>query len=178
MKRFIWLPAVLCILFCSTARSQDTPEWEVFGGYSYVRANVHGSGSSFALDGGVGALSQNVNDWFGGRLQTGFFTGQEAGRNVTAQTITYGPVFSTHRYERVTPFVDLQLGVIHGSRGYLGISAGAFRFAMAPGVGADFRVNDRVAVRVQGDYLMTRFLGFRQDNVQGMVGLVLRIGRK
>jgi Outer membrane protein beta-barrel domain len=178
MKRLIWLPAVLCILFCSTARAQDAPEWEVSGGYTYVRANVTGSGKSFALNGGVGSITQNVNGWFGGRVQAGFFTGKEAGRTVSAQTITYGPVFSTHKYERITPFVDVQLGAIHGGIGYLGISAPAFRFTAAPGIGADFKVNDRVAIRVQADYLMTRFLGLRQDNLQGIVGLVLRLGRK
>ncbi len=178
MKRLIWLPAVLCILFCSAARAQETPAWEVSGGYSYLRANVYGSGSSFALNGGVGSITQNVNGWFGARVEAGFFTGKEAGRTVTAQTLTYGPVFSTHKYERVTPFVDVQLGAIHGSTGYLGISAPAFRFDGAPGIGADFKVNDRVAIRVQGNYLMSRFLGLRQDNLQGIVGLVLRIGRK
>jgi hypothetical protein len=139
---------------------------------------VTGSGKSFALNGGVGSITQNLNGWFGGRVQAGFFTGKEAGRTVSAQTITYGPVFSTHKYERITPFVDVQLGAIHGGIGYLGISAPVFRFTAAPGIGADFKVNDRVAIRVQADYLMTRFLGLRQDNLQGIVGLVLRFGRK
>jgi hypothetical protein len=178
MKRAIWLvPAVLCMLFSTTARAQDAPEWELFGGYSYVK-NVRGSGSRFHMEGGVGSLTQNLNGWFGGRVQTGFFTGNEAGRNINAQTVTYGPVFSTHKYERMIPYINVQLGAIHASRGYLGISAPAWKFAMAPGVGVDFAINERAAIRVQADYLMTRFLSRRQDNLQGTVGLVVRFGRK
>jgi opacity protein-like surface antigen len=178
MKRVIWLiPAILCFVFCATAaRAQEVPAWEVSGGYSYLRVNV--KSPSYGLNGGYGSLTENLNSWFGGRIEVGAFTGTESGRSVSAQTITYGPVFSTHRYQKITPFAEIQIGVVHGSRGYLGISQDAFRFALAPAVGVDLKVNDRVAVRVQGDYLMTRFLGLRQDNLVGSVGLVVRLGRK
>ena len=49
---------------------------------------------------------------------------------------------------------------------------------MTGGGGADFALSDRAAIRVQGDYLMTRFLNSRQDNIQLTAGLVIRIGRK
>lgn len=177
MKRVMWLvPAILCIMVCSAAHAQDTPAWELYGGYSYVKADIHHT--NFHLNGGMGTLTQNVNSWFGARVETGFFTGAESGRNVTAQTITYGPVFATHRYDRMTPFLDVQFGAIHGSRGYLGISESAFKFAMAPGVGVDFKLNERTAVRVQADYVMTRFVGLRQDNLKGSIGLVVRFGKK
>ena len=50
--------------------------------------------------------------------------------------------------------------------------------AASGGGGVDYALNDRVAVRVQGDYLMTRFLDARQDNIQLTAGLVVRIGSK
>jgi hypothetical protein len=49
---------------------------------------------------------------------------------------------------------------------------------MTSGAGVDVKISQRAAIRLQGDYLMTRFLGLRQDNVQGSVGLVVRLGKK
>lgn len=175
MKRVLWLiPAVL--LLCVTTRAQYTPAWEAEGGYSFLRANINGT--SFNLNGGGGSLTENLNDWFGGRLEVNAFGGSYAGTNVTAQTFTYGPVISYRRFDRLTPFANVQLGAVHASQGYLGISESAFKFAMSAGGGADLALNDRVAVRLQGDYLMTRFLDARQDNIQLTAGLVIRIGRK
>ena len=162
MKRVIWLiPAILGCVFCATgARAQEAPAWEVAGGYSYLRVNV--KSPNYGLNGGYGSLTENLNSWFGGRIEVGAFTGAELGRSVSAETITYGPIFSTHKYQKITPFAELQLGVIHGSRGYLGISQDAFRFAMAPAVGIDLKINDRVAVRVQAESLDDALSGTRQ----------------
>jgi hypothetical protein len=68
--------------------------------------------------------------------------------------------------------------MIHASQGYLGISSAAAKFAMNTGGGLDFKVGDKLAVRGQGDYLMSRYLGLRQDNFQFSVGIVYRIGKK
>jgi hypothetical protein len=46
MKRFLWLvPAILFLGL--TAQAQETPAWEVSGGYSYLRSNLQGK--SFGL---------------------------------------------------------------------------------------------------------------------------------
>lgn len=174
MKRVLWLvPAILFL--CVSAKAQDTPAWEAGGGYSYLWANV--SGSTFHMQGGEGSLSENLNDWFGGRFEVAAYGGTVGGTNITAQTVTYGPVFSYRRFDRITPYAHVQLGAVHASAGYLGISQSAFKFALAPGVGVDFRITDRLGVRGQGDYLMTRFLNARQDNMQFSVGLVLYLGK-
>jgi hypothetical protein len=49
---------------------------------------------------------------------------------------------------------------------------------MTGGGGVDVNLNRRLAVRFQGDYLMTRFLDLRQDNLQFSSGLVVRFGHK
>ncbi len=175
MKRvMLLLPAVL--IFCVTAHSQDVPRVEIAGGYSFLDANVNGS--SFHLNGGFGSATENLNSWIGGRLEINAFSGTTSGRSVTAQTFTYGPVFSYRRSERFTPYAHFQLGAIHASQGYLGISASASKFAMAAGGGADYNINPRVAIRVQADYLMSRFLNLRQDNIQFSTGLVFRFGHR
>jgi hypothetical protein len=175
MRRVLWLVPVI-LLFCATAKAQDTPAWEIYGGYTYVRANL--GGTSFNLNGGGAAADENLNDWFGGRVEFNAFGGTVDGTNVAIQTITYGPVFSYRKFDRLTPFAHLQLGAVHADSGYLGISEGAFKFAMSGGGGVEYALNERLAIRVQGDYLMTRFLNMRQDNIQMTAGLVYRIGKK
>ena len=175
MKRVLWLVPAL-MLFCATAKAQDVPAWEIYGGYTYARANL--GGTAFNLNGGGASATENLNDWFGGRVEFNALGGTVGGVNVALQTITYGPVFTFRKFTRLTPFVHLQLGAVHADQGFLGISEGAWKFAMTGGGGADYALNDRLAVRVQGDYLMTRFLNMRQDNIQLSAGLVYRIGKK
>jgi opacity protein-like surface antigen len=180
MKRVLWIvPAIL--MLCVSARAQETPVWEIGGGYSYLHANMNNNsftGPQFNLSGGHVTAEENLNNWFGGRIEFNAFNGGVAGTNVSAQTITYGPVFSYRRFERITPFGHVQFGAVHASEGYLGISQSAFKFAMTAGGGVDVNLNPRLAVRFQGDYLMTRFLDLRQDNLQFGAGLVVHFGRK
>ena len=183
MKRVLWLiPAIL--LFSIAARAQETPEWEISGGYSYFEANL--GGTKFHMHGGNGSATENLNHWFGGRIEVNAYQGNEpitvAGvttvYSVSAQTYTYGPVFSYRRFSRVTPYAHIQLGAIHGSMNYLGISQSAWKFAAAPGGGIDFALNRKAAIRLDGEYLLSRFLGLTQENINASVGLVLRFGRK
>lgn len=177
MKRVLWLvPAIL--LLSLTAKAQDTPQWEISGGYSYLGANYSGPGPSFHLNGGYGAVDENLNSWLGGRFEFNAWGGSFQGVNLNAQTFTYGPVISFRRFDKLTPYVHAQFGAVHAGAGYLGISDSAFKFAMAPGGGINFRINDRIGVRGQADYLMTRFLDLRQDNLQFSGGVVFYIGRK
>ena len=116
--------------------------------------------------------------WFGGRLEFNAYSGNDAGTVVTAQTITYGPVFSYRRFSRITPFAHLQLGAQHASKGYLGISESASKFAIAPGGGFDLALNRRTALRVDGEYLITQFLGLTQQNASVSLGVVVRFGKR
>lgn len=183
MNRLIWLiPVVLLTAF--TARAQETTSaWEFSGGYSYMEANLNGS--SFHMNGATISATENLNSWFGGRMEFNGYQGNEAQTasgtstlySVSAQTLTYGPVFSYRRFSRITPFANVQIGAVHGSANYLGISQSAFKFAAAPGGGLDFALNQRTEIRVEGEYLLTRFLGLTQENANLSVGLVVRFGR-
>jgi opacity protein-like surface antigen len=179
MKRFVWLvPAIF--LFCLTAKAQDTPAWEVAGGYSYLYANLGNSSgsSSFGLQGGGGSISENLNNWFGGRAEVNVYHGAEAGTTVSAVTANYGPVFSYRKSDTFTPWASVQLGIIHNSQGYLGTSESSFQFGMVTGGGVDIKVSPRVAVRLNADYMYSHFLGLRQDNLVFGGGLVFRFGHK
>ncbi|HEV2387827.1 MAG TPA: hypothetical protein VGS20_11295 [Candidatus Acidoferrales bacterium] len=145
-----------------------------------MRANLHGTGSSFGLNGGSATLTENLNHWFGGRLEFNAWGGTVSGTNVSAQTYTYGPVFSYRKAHNMTAFGHVQFGAIHASQGFLGISEGASKFAMAAGGGVDFKLgkSGRAAIRLQGDYLMSRFLSASQDNVAVSTGIVFYLGHK
>ena len=73
MKRVIWIiPAILLLSF--TARAQETPSWEISGGYSYLDANLNGS--HFHLNGGGGSVNRKSEQlvWRPSRIQR--FSGQ------------------------------------------------------------------------------------------------------
>ena len=177
MKRLIWLIPAIVLLSISTAKAQEVvPQVEVSGGYSYLDGNLNGT--HFHLNGGGVSATENLNSWFGGRVEFNAYNGNDAGTVVSAENITYGPVFSYRRFNRITPFAHVQIGVQHGSTGYLGISQSAFKFAIAPGAGVDFALNRRTAIRVDGEYLVTRFLDLTQENVNASVGIVFRFGSK
>jgi hypothetical protein len=163
-------------MVCVTAHAQEVPEWDISGGFSYVGANLNGT--KFNLTGGGGSLTENVNSWFGGRLEFNAYGGSESSTKVSAQTITYGPVFSYRHFNKWVPFANFQLGAIHGSKGYLGISESAFKFDLMGGGGMDFNINDRAGIRAEADYLRTRFLELRQDNLRLSAGLVIYFDRK
>ncbi len=177
MKKIFWtLPAILMLSITARAQEAAVPAWEVSGGYSYLRANL--GGSNFHLNGATASGTENLNSWIGGRVEIAAYHGNEAGNTVSAETVTYGPVFSYRHFRGITPFAHVQLGAIHASQGYLGISETAIKFAAVAGGGVDLRVSRIASVRLQADYLMSRFLGLNQNNLTGTVGVVFRFGHK
>jgi hypothetical protein len=177
MNKIFWIiPAILILSITARAQESAVPAFEVSGGYSYLKANL--GGSSFNLNGATASATENLNSWFGGRVEIGAYHGTEAGNTVSAQTVTYGPVFTYRRLRGITPFAQVQLGAIHASQGYLGISETAIKFTAITGGGVDFRISRIASVRLQADYMMTRFLTMNQNNITGTVGLVFRFGNK
>lgn len=169
---------ILPILFVPlTAIAQQTPEVEVFGGYSNLVANV--SGPSFNLNGFDVSVAESVNSWFGGALDFTSHFGTEAGNKVNTQTVTYGPVFSYRKHPSVVAFAHCLLGTVRGSSDYLNISKPAWQFVVVAGGGLDVKLTDRVALRlIQADYVMTHFSSRSQDNIRLSAGITLRFDWK
>lgn len=176
MRNAYWF--IVAVLFLPLpAAAQNTPAWELFGGYTHLVGNL--SSSTFNLNGFNGSVTENLNKWFGGTLDVSSVFGTEAGSKVNSQSIAYGPVFAYRKNPSIVPFVHGLLGAVRGSAEYLGVSKSEYRFGMLGGGGVDVRLGDRVSLRVvQVDYLMTRFSGTRQDNVRISAGLVFRFGHK
>jgi hypothetical protein len=157
------------------AMAQDAPRVEVFGGYSHFVADL--SNTSYHFNGGELAVTENINNWFGGTLDVGAQWGTQNGINVNTQQLLYGPRFTYRKSKSVTPFGHILLGAIRGSQGFSGISHSAFRFAAALGGGVDIKVSEKASIRpIQVEYLMSRFMNTNLNNLRLSAGLVLRFG--
>jgi hypothetical protein len=163
----------LVLFFSVAAAAQQTPKVELFGGYSHLLADL--SDSSFNLDGFHISAAENLNSWVGGVLDFSTHFGTRAGVNVNTQSIMYGPRLSFRKIKIVTPSAHALFGAVRGSTGFDGISKPDIHFGLALGGEIDVKLNRRVAFRViQADYLMTRFLNLRQDNIRVSTGFVIR----
>lgn len=155
--------------------AKDTPKAELFGGYSYNRsgeANLHGWNASLAL---------NLSDWFGieGDISGHYATVE--GTDVSRLFFLAGPRIS-RRGDDLTFFAHVLAGGVRTRAGVevlgVSISASETDFGGAAGGGLDFKVADRWAIRVQGDYVVVRAEGETDGDPRASLGIVYRIGRR
>lgn len=175
----------LVSLFGAAANAQEpAPKFEVFAGYSYVRA-VPSAGSfigSVSLNGGDASVAYHFNNWLSGVADFGaYHTGSIRGSSVdgTLSTYLFGPRVSYHHFRRITPFGEVLFGVGHAGTAVFNLcctdssqngvalsnagnvfstASSQNAFAMTVGGGLDYRVSNHLSVRVaQVDYLLTRF---------------------
>jgi hypothetical protein len=99
--------------------AQDPPHADLFIGYSYLRANPARNANSFSNDGGVGALSVNVNDNLGMEFEFGGYY-KWGKRSVKAKSMTFllGPRLSLGRSRDIDPFVHVLFGAINSGSGF------------------------------------------------------------
>jgi hypothetical protein len=175
MRKFLILLPLLVLPV--SALAQDVPQFEVFGGYSNLYANLNNS--SFDLNGVNGSFQENLNSWFGGVLDLSGHFGTANGFNVNTESASYGPVFSYRKSKVFVPFTHAMLGAVRGSPEYLGISKSEERFTVFLGGGLDVRLTDTFALRLfQADYVLTRFSNASQDNLRVSAGVVLTFGKR
>lgn len=187
-----WFAAIAGLTFfmVGATRAQQPsatiPQFEVFGAYSYIRANAANSDGGFNLNGGSGSFAYNVSDSFSvvGDFGGYRFTGLPSGLSSTMYTYLFGPQYSFRKVSRFTPFAHVLLGAgrLNASAG--GLNAGENGFAMAIGGGIDVPLRRRFAIRIiQAEYLLTRFdsvngASATQNDVRISAGLVFRFGSK
>src|SRR5262249_11759307 len=150
-------------LFTVALSAQDVPKFDLFAGYSYVRANPGTSGTDgFNLHGGSASIAYNVNSWLGGVADSrGYHSGDIPGTGVDGTLSSYllGPRASSRRLSHFTPFGQVLFGVAHiaGSNG-LSFSTSHNSFAMALGGGVDANVTHHFSLRpIEVDYLLSHF---------------------
>jgi hypothetical protein len=180
----------LMLLIPLAAMAQDEyPRAEVFGGYSYFRANPDGMG----LNGWDGSVTGNITKWFGveGDVSGHYGSPKVFGFDVpfvdvSSYTFMAGPKL-TYRSDKVAPFAHFLIGGAQARTKVLGISVSDSALAAAIGGGIDINLNKSIAIRaIQADYVMTRFhpgpelafSGFdqRQNNFRISAGIVIKLG--
>jgi opacity protein-like surface antigen len=178
---------VVLFLFAGLANAQ-LPGGNVFLGYSYEntnsstldldlsRANLHGWEASF--EGKVLPWIGIVADVAGHYGSQSFVQPTPNGPqniNVTGhqQEYLFGPRLSVP-VGRVTPFAEVMVGLAHIHTGGTLPGPSNTSFATAVGGGIDYRVFHPLALRVEGDYIRTKFFSATQNNLRLSAGIVLR----
>jgi hypothetical protein len=191
MRKILFGVFLVMVAPLAAMAQQEYPRAEVFGGYSYFRANPDG----FNLNGWNASVTGNLTNWFG--LEADFSghygSPKEFGFtipmvDITSYTYMGGPRLA-YRTESVTPFAHFLIGAARASTGAFGASISDSSLATVIGGGIDINLGRSIAVRaIQADYLMTRFKtapqiflsGFdeRQNNFRLSVGIVIKLGNK
>ncbi|MGD1216673.1 MAG: autotransporter outer membrane beta-barrel domain-containing protein [Terriglobales bacterium] len=183
------------------------PRFEFFGGGSYAEAGLFNAGHWAGLEGWDASLGANATSWLGFVVEGGQYFGTskipsavpapfppgqfyEPTPSPTFNVATreynflFGAQFARRKYERWTPFGELMYGH-QGTRGVatpqsgpLVTEVGTGR-ALVAGVGADYKINPRFALRFKADYLQTGtafpLVGKqKQDNFRFSMGIVIR----
>jgi hypothetical protein len=196
VKGFL-LTACLVLGSSMTAGAQDVPQWEIFGGYSFLGTNLGGQDQQHA-NGWHASIAENQNSWFGGVAE---FSGHYADQifvlrplgatesenfNAWAYSILLGPQVSFRKLKSVNIFGHYLIGLVHARANEVAFSQPFTdtKWAHAIGFGVDKKTrNKQVAIRiVQVDFLMTHFVKSinkeAQDNWRISGGVVLRLGHK
>jgi len=195
-SRLLWL----FLLLASPCFAQEAPAWEIFGGYSFQRADVReylrstvrssvGVITTYTpqhqyvnMNGWEFSATENRNRWFGGTLDiSGYYkTPQVLSTDNREQiySIFYGPQFSYRKPSR-TAFAHILFGGTHTGVTVLptGPHPSDFTFAMAVGGGMDMPLKNGTTIRIlQADYLHTNALGIAQNNFRLSAGIVFNFG--
>jgi opacity protein-like surface antigen len=187
----------LLIIFsaATAALAQESTKVEIFGGYSYLRADL-GLGADRDLRGWNASITYNLNKVLGvkadlsghntdGAIIFDPFADGAAKIDTSNFTFLFGPQFSYRKNDKVVPFAHVLLG---GSRrkefsgpidvpGFpvFNIDSTDTAFTAAFGGGLDIKLTKRLAFRLfQADYLLSRFSGRTQNNLRIGTGLVIR----
>ena len=173
-------------LLALTAIAEETPKYEVFLGYHFVRFNPNSSFvPSFNANGGGGQFVYNPNKWLGLEFDAGAVTkGVLGGFDIDSTVINFvaGPRVTFHNHSRLIPFVHALFGGAYSTASvpvFLPLAGGSVLppgivfppgspisarlnasntgFAMLAGGGLDIKISRHVAFRPIGaDYYLTR----------------------
>lgn len=175
--------AIMLLLLTGLSAAQIPTAGNVFFGYSYQsddasalpdtaanRTNMNGWEAS--LEGKVFPLLGIVADFSGHYgSQTAGEIGGQSNVNLTGHEleVMFGPRvgFSVGKFR---PFAEFEVGI-----GHMNTNAGGSdtSFADAIGGGIDYKLVRLVALRVEGDYVGTRFFGNTQSNFRLSTGIAI-----
>lgn len=176
---------VLTVLsFTAALNAQDTPKYELFGGYSYLHERF------FNHNGWEVSGAYNFNHWIGLKADMDGSYGHNSDAIVSASdqihAFTVGPQFSW-RVKRGTLFAHTLFGLAHEhqhQRVSLPFStpftfdASNNSFATVVGGGGDWNLGSRFGWRAQVDYMQNSFFGRNENHLRLSTGVVYRFGSR
>jgi len=176
MKKLV-LCAMLLFGFSVMAMAQETPAFEIFGGYSYVRCDDSSwSSADCNLSGWDASLAANGNKWLGVVADVSGQYGSVSGAGVKLYSAMFGPRL-TFRAKKFTPFIQGLFGAAHAD-----IADGLEKdnmFAMAFGGGVDITIKGIFAVRpAQVEYFATRNGSDILSHTRFSAGIVFKLGKR
>ena len=186
-------------LFSLATQAQVPTSGNVFAGYSYYSADATNTISSLnrqGLNGWEASLEGKVFPFIG---MVADFSGNYGSQNLPiavgtcaigvvcspltasthVETFLFGPRVSAS-VGKFRPFGEVLFGAGHIRIKETSplpdnfITPTDTSFATAIGGGLDYKIIRLIAVRVQGDYVQTRFFGTTQNNLRISTGIVLR----
>jgi opacity protein-like surface antigen len=188
MRKLACIIVVVFFVAC-LASAQIPASGNVFVGYSFENTNWSGLDSGLSrpnLQGWEASLEGKffphlglVADFGGHYGSQTFQTFPPQGGAVTVkvtghqQEVLFGPRISIP-VGKFTPFGEFMVGLSHINNGGDVPSSSNTSFATALGGGIDYRLIRLVALRVEGDYLRTRFFNTSQNNLRLSTGIVVR----
>ena len=160
------------------AQAQGTSWYDIAGGYSYL----HDQDISENLSKGwVVSVGGRVMKWLdavgevGGNHKTLSIPGDPP--KIRVLTLMGGPRLTGPGYRRLTPFGQVLVGAAWARTSVLGAGDSVRDFAYQPGVGVDWNLVPRVAVRLEGDYRIVRAEGSNSKEPRFVAAAVFGLGR-
>ena len=151
--------------------------WQLGLGYQYNRINL--TGSPFNTNGLNTSIVRFFDRWFALEAQVGAGFGNTGGTtvpaNLTAKSVFVGggPRLVYRNRSRFEPWAHGAVGMEHfrftQTAGLFGSNTA---LAGSAGGGADFYLNPHTALRVEADWIGTRFFSRNQRHFQAVTGIV------
>ena len=172
MRKFMAVACFLGLLAGSAmaAESGSFPKAEVFGGYQYTRleGGFNTNGFNFGATG-------NFNSTFGITADFGSSFTTQSGVSFHNYTYTFGPQLALRANKGFTPFVHALVGGDHATASFAGASGSGNGMALLAGGGVDININQYMAVRGSGDWMMLHSNGSTSSkNFRMPIGIVFK----
>jgi opacity protein-like surface antigen len=191
MRRGLLLAGFL-LLFSLPAQAQLTPRYEASGGFDFTSFVEQASAPRLNMLGADGDFAYNLRRWIGVAGDVSFTRNRQSsvdpgldGTTTRIFTFMAGPRFYPLGHHKITIFGEAMYGGGYFSSTlppippYQGATVTDTRWAWMGGGGIDYRVKDHWAVRLDFDYVSTRFLQSSygtQASERGVIGVVYTWG--
>ena len=191
MRKFLGI-GILMAAMALPAKAQITPKYEIGGGYQYMAYYSSAGAPRINMNGWDASVTYNLCQ----RIAVGFdvsgnynrqSSSDPAVNGATTHVYTYlaGPRIFPFGHHKLSLFGEVLFGEAHVHASIPALPPFPQRtltdqaYSWTGGAGVDYALGDHWAIRVQGDYLSTRFFSSAagsQGNERVIAGVVYRFG--